>query len=201
MPLLIATGNAGKLAEFRRLLSDVEVIGAVDVGLGHLSVPEEGDTFRDNALTKALAWAQAANCIAVADDSGLEVDALDGAPGVHSARYGGPGLTDADRCQLLLDRLQKLPPEARTARFRCHLITTAPDADRLVESTGTCEGQIADRLHGDGGFGYDPIFYVPGLQATLAQVSPEMKNRISHRGQAIAALKAPLLAAFPELAH
>ncbi|MBT3346257.1 MAG: RdgB/HAM1 family non-canonical purine NTP pyrophosphatase [Gemmatimonadetes bacterium] len=201
MALLIATGNAGKLAEFRRLLRDIEIVGAADVGLGDLKVSEDGDCFRDNALLKARAYAQAAGCMAVADDSGLEVDALDGEPGVQSARFGGPGLTDADRCQLLIERLQDLPTAARTARFRCHLIATTPDGVLQVEATGTCEGQITTQLQGDGGFGYDPVFLVPNLQATLAQIAPEEKNRISHRGQAIGALRAPLLAAFPELAH
>lgn len=199
MRLLIATGNTGKLAEFRRLLTDISIIGPADIGLEDFDVREDGDSFRDNALLKARAYARASGCVAVADDSGLEVDALDGAPGVHSARFGGPGLADRDRCRLLLQHLEQVPLPERSGRFRCHLVACAPAGEPFVEAEGTCEGRILTQLQGEGGFGYDPLFYVADLDATLAQIDPAAKNRISHRGQAIRALREPLLSMFPEL--
>ncbi len=199
MPLLVATGNPGKLAEFRRLLADVEIVSPADVGLGTLAVEETGETFRDNALLKARAYARAAGCIAIADDSGLQVDALDGAPGVHSARFGGPDLSDADRCHLLLNKLRHVPTKDRGARFRCHLAACPPEGDPIVEAEGVCEGQIAPLLQGTSGFGYDPLFLVNDLGATMAQISTTQKNEISHRGRAIRALRGPLLLAFPDL--
>lgn len=200
MPLLIATGNAGKLAEFRRLLPDIEIISPSEIGLSSFDVEESGTTFRENALLKAQAFADASGCIAVADDSGLEVDALGGAPGVHSARFGGPDLDDAGRCRLLLQQLESVSPSRRSARFRCHLMACPPDGDPLVEGQGSCEGLITTTPAGTGGFGYDPVFWVNELDRTMAQISSTQKNQISHRGQAIEALRQPLLATFPELA-
>lgn len=196
--LLVATNNAGKLAEFRRLLQDLEVVGPADLDL-NLDVAETGTTFEANARLKAVAFAQASGRIAVADDSGLEVDALDGQPGVHSARFGGPGLDDAGRCRLLLKRLAAFPETARrTARFRCCLVATSPDG-RSCTAAGTCPGRIAAAPAGSGGFGYDPVFFLPDRGCTMAQIPAAEKNRISHRAAALKALYAPLLDTFPEL--
>jgi len=199
MPLLVATSNPGKLAEFRHLLTGIHIVGLSDMGLSDLQVDEHGETFRDNALHKAQVYAQAANCIAIADDSGLEVDALGGAPGVHSARFGTADLDDTGRCQLLLERLQGVPDADRSARFRCHLVACPPEGHPLVESDGVCEGRIMQQLHGSGGFGYDPVFLLPDLGSTMAQISAAEKNQISHRGRAIGRLRSPLHTTFPEL--
>lgn len=197
MPLLLATNNAGKLREFRRLLQGVDIVSPADLGLT-LDVEETGDTFAANAALKAEAFARAADCIALADDSGLEVDALGGEPGVLSARYGGPGLDDAGRYQRLLEALRDTPPP-HTARFRCCLVARSPDG-RTCQATGACEGEIAAAPAGQGGFGYDPVFYLPERGCTMAQLAPEDKNAVSHRSAALRALHAPLLRTFPELA-
>ena len=196
-PLLVATGNPGKLREFAALLAPLNLVGPAVLGL-NLQVEENGPTFAANALLKARAFARAGSCIALADDSGLEVDALDGAPGVYSARYGGPGLDDAQRCQLLLEKLASVPTARRRARFRCCLAATAPDG-RTCRAEGTFEGRIAPAPAGSGGFGYDPVFYLPQYDKTLAQLNPEQKNSLSHRGQAIDAIRPLLQQTFPEL--
>ncbi|NKB69931.1 MAG: RdgB/HAM1 family non-canonical purine NTP pyrophosphatase [Candidatus Latescibacteria bacterium] len=195
--LLIATGNAGKLREFSTLLAPLNIAGPAALDLD-LEVEEDGTTFAANALLKARAFAQAGQCIALADDSGLEIDALDGAPGVYSARYGGPGLDDAQRCQLVLEQLASVPPAKRQARFRCCLAATAPDG-RICHAEGTFNGHIALAPAGSQGFGYDPVFYLPQYDKTLAQLSRSEKNRRSHRGQAIAAIRPLLHRTFPEL--
>ena len=197
MPLLVATGNAGKLAEFRRLLVGVAVLSPADVGLADLEVEETGATFRDNALLKARTFAAAAGVVCVADDSGLEVDALDGRPGVHSARYGGPGLDDAGRCARLLEELDGVAE--RTARFRCCLAVT-DGAGRLAEAEGACEGRILPAPAGDGGFGYDPLFLCLEYGRSMAQLSSAEKNGVSHRGKALRSLLPRLHRVFPELA-
>ena len=199
MPLLVATGNPGKLSEFRRLLAGIDIVGLSDVGLSDLQVDEHGETFRDNALHKAQVYARAANCIAIADDSGLVVDALGGAPGVYSARFGTPDLDDTGRCHFLLERLQGVADLDRGARFRCHLVACPPKGDPLVEADGVCEGRIMQKLHGSGGFGYDPVFFLAELGSSMAQISAVQKNQISHRGRAIEELRSPLLTTFPEL--
>jgi XTP/dITP diphosphohydrolase len=132
----------------------------------------------------------------LADDSGLEVDALGGAPGVLSARFGGPGKTDAERCNLLLDKLIGIPPERRRARFRC-VIALAEPGGRVHVAEGTCEGRIAAEPRGVQGFGYDPVFEVPALGKTLAEVEPEIKNRLSHRSRAVAKMRAILQTLLP----
>lgn len=197
MPLLLATNNAGKLREFRRLLEGVAIVSPAELGIA-LDVDETGDTFAANATLKASAFARAADCIALADDSGLEVDALGGAPGVRSARYGGPGLDDAGRYRHLLDALRDAP-QPRRARFRCCLVAQAPDG-RTCSAEGACEGEIALAPAGEGGFGYDPVFFLPAHDCTMAQLAPETKNDLSHRAAALRALRAPLLRTFPELA-
>ncbi|MFH1567609.1 MAG: RdgB/HAM1 family non-canonical purine NTP pyrophosphatase [Gemmatimonadota bacterium] len=198
MALLVATANAGKLREFRDLLAGIEVTSPAALGLS-LRVEETGASFEANARLKAAAFAAAAGAVTLADDSGLEVDRLGGAPGVHSARYGGEGLDDAGRCRLLLQALAGWPdPAERTARFRCVLVAAAPDG-RCCQAEGVCEGRIAAAPRGEGGFGYDPLFHLPDHGCTMAELAPGEKSRISHRGQALRALRPRLLATFPEL--
>lgn len=198
MTLLVATNNPGKLREFRVLLKPISLVAPRNLGL-ELDVEETGQTFAENAALKARAFATAANCLALADDSGLEVDALDGAPGVYSARYGGPVLDDRGRCQLLLNQLHPFAdPARRRARFRCCIVAAAPDG-RTCQAVGTCEGFIASAPAGEGGFGYDPLFFVPAYGRTMAQLSPETKNRISHRFRALEAIRPLLLETFPDL--
>ena len=196
--LLVATSNRGKLREFRSLLPDIDILAPDEIDLD-LQVEESGSTFAANARLKARAFAAASGLVSIADDSGLEVDALNGEPGVHSARYGVEELDDRGRCRLLLDRLADTPSQdERTARFRCVLVAAAPDG-RECQAEGTCEGLIHSRLAGEGGFGYDPIFFVPDLGRTMAQVPATVKNRISHRCQAIRAIRPCLASVFAEL--
>lgn len=198
MPLLVATHNAGKLREFQALLAPLELVSTAALAPG-LTVKETGQTFAENAALKAHTFAQASGLIALADDSGLEVDALGGAPGVLSARYGGPQLNDQGRCRLLLEALRPFPePERRTARFRCCLAAWAPDG-RHCQAEGTCEGIIAQSPAGADGFGYDPLFWVPEHRQTMAQLPSQVKNQLSHRGRALRALRPLLLQTFPEL--
>ncbi len=192
MKILLATKNRGKIEEFGRLFEEFghEVVSLLD--LGEIpSVEEDGATFEENAIKKAKGYAEATGMAALADDSGLEVDALGGAPGVYSARYAGPSATDADNNRKLLKALEGVPEPERTARFRCVLALYLPDG-RLITAHGTCEGLIALEPKGEGGFGYDPIFFVPSKGRTMAELSPEEKNAISHRGRAIERLRPAL---------
>jgi XTP/dITP diphosphohydrolase len=196
--LLLATNNRGKLAEFRRLLAPIPLTIPEQLGL-YLTVVEDGETFAANAALKAQAFAEASGLIALADDSGLEVDALDGAPGVHSARYGGEHLDDAGRCRLLLHALHPRPRrQERSARFRCCLTAVAVDG-RSCTAQGCCEGFIADAAVGEGGFGYDPVFYLADYGCTIAELKPADKDAVSHRAQALKALLPALRKTFPEL--
>lgn len=185
--LLIATHNAGKLAELRDLLRDTpcEPVSLYDVGID-VDVEETGDTLEENAEIKATTYARLAGMLALADDSGLEVDALGGAPGVHSARYAGPGATDAERIAKLLDNLAE-HPQPWTARFRCVIAVVSP-AGSIKRYGGACEGVIISKPRGDNGFGYDPVFLFPERSRTMAELSDAEKNSVSHRG--IAARKA-----------
>ncbi len=193
--LLVATHNKGKLANFADMLADMEIefLSLDDAGVT-MDVAETGMTFRENALLKAVSYAQETGLPTLADDSGLEVDALDGAPGVYTARYGGAGLTHEERYLYLLDNLTAVSPPNRTARFRCVIVLVAPDGTLLGEAEGVCEGLIAQAPAGNGGFGYDPVFYLPDRQQTMAQVSSKTKHQISHRGRAIRKIE-PLLRA------
>lgn len=184
MRLLIATGNAGKKREFARLLATLpcEVVGLDDLGLAN-DVEESGATFAENALLKARAYAARSGLLTLADDSGLEVDALGGAPGVQSARYGGPCLDDRGRYELLLANLRAVPDERRTARFRCTIALVAPNG-REATAEGACEGRIVHAPRGEHGFGYDPVFWVNNEGCTMAELPPERKNVISHRAVA-----------------
>lgn len=185
MELLIATQNPGKAREFRRLLAPLRASLRFPYELGlRIEVPEDGIAYADNAAQKALAYARASDLLTLADDSGLEVDALDGAPGVHSARYT-PG-HDADRVAALLGQMRDVPREQRTARFRCAVVI-ATSTRELDRTEGVCQGLIAFEPAGQGGFGYDPVFYLPDHGCTMAQLPQAQKNRISHRARAIEA--------------
>ena len=199
--VLIATQNAGKVAEMRRLLCDIP---AKFVGLDELAsieAPEEnGATFLENATIKARYYAEHTGEIALADDSGLVVDALDGAPGVLSARYGGPGLTDADRTRHLLDQMRNVDYERRTARFQCAVVVYDPsDGGTLLHTKGTVEGSIAFAPRGSNGFGYDPVFVPEGHSLTTAEMSADAKDALSHRGRAVRAIAPKLRAHLSEL--
>lgn len=182
--LLLATTNRHKLEEYRAIFSDLPftLLSLYDVQLD-IQVEETGTTFAENAALKARAYAQASGMIALADDSGLEIDALGGAPGVYSARFAGPETSYEERFRLILERLGGLSMEQRTARFRCAIAIAEP-AGYCSVVEGVIEGVIAASPRGDHGFGYDPIFLVPELGKTTAEVAPEQKNRISHRGRA-----------------
>jgi XTP/dITP diphosphohydrolase len=186
--LLLATNNPGKVREFRRLLCGLpmDVVTPAEAGV-NLEVEETGETYEANARLKAEAFAAAGSCLALADDSGLEVDALDGAPGVRSARYGGNGLDDAGRYTLLLSQLEGVPGDRRSARFRAIVAVAAPGAPaRLFE--GVVEGSIGTAPAGQGGFGYDPVFILASGK-TAAEQTPDEKDRTSHRGQAVRAAR------------
>ena len=191
MRILLATHNRGKRREWQALLAGlpVEWLLPDDLGLSG-EVEETGETYLENALLKARTLGAASGLPTLSDDSGLEVDALDGAPGIHSARYRlGP---DAVRYRALLRALEGVPPEKRTARFRCVAALVLPDG-REFTTEGVCEGLIATEPSGEGGFGYDPVFYVPEQGCTMAKLSDETKNRLSHRAHAARALRAVLL--------
>ena len=187
--ILFASTNAGKAREVGHMLRDfdVPVIQLGDVSF--LPAPEEtGVTFQDNADIKALYYARASGLWTLADDSGLEVDALGGAPGVHSARYAGPTASDRDNNVKLIAALIGIESWHRTARFRCALALARPDRIEC-RAQGAVEGLIIDQPRGDNGFGYDPHFFIPDLNLTLAELPPDRKNAISHRGQALARLR------------
>jgi XTP/dITP diphosphohydrolase len=182
--LLIATRNPGKEREYREILGRLSLeVTYLDVEGIVLEVEETGTSFAENAIQKALAYASVSGMWTWADDSGLEVDALHGQPGILSARYAGPEATDADRRRKLLNALAGVPWDARTARFRCVVALATPQGD-IRTAEGVCEGVIAFGPAGDNGFGYDPVFYLPDYGATMAQLPSEEKNRVSHRGRA-----------------
>jgi XTP/dITP diphosphohydrolase len=185
--LLIATTNPHKLSEFAALLQPApfELVDPRALGLD-LEVAETGATFRENAIIKALAWAHACGMLALADDSGLEIDALNGEPGVYSARWAGAGVTYSERFRILLDRLRDVPRERRTARYRCVLAVADPARLRLV-TDGVVKGYIAEEPRGANGFGYDPIFEVPERGQTFGELGEEYKHMVGHRGRAVAA--------------
>ena len=183
MKFVLATHNPGKLREMGGILKDlgVEVVSPAALGIP-VDVEETGTTFLENALLKAKAICRAANLPAIADDSGLCVDALNGAPGVYSARYGGEGLDDRGRCMLLLNSLRGAT--TRAAHFSCAVACAFPNGDTLT-AEGRCDGSIAYAPLGDGGFGYDPVFLLPGTGKTFGQLSQEEKSAVSHRGKAL----------------
>ena len=189
--LLVATTNRGKLREYRELLADarVRLRSLADLDAQPSEPPEDADSFAENAIVKARAYAEATRLITVADDSGLEIAALGGAPGVRTKRYFGEGLSDAERNARLLERLRGAPD--RTARFVC-VIALAWPGGHVETFEGICPGRIADAPAGANGFGYDPVFVPEGYTRTIAELPTEVKNRISHRGRAAAKVRARL---------
>jgi XTP/dITP diphosphohydrolase len=189
--LLLASANQGKLRELRTILAGlpVELVGLTGAGLGDPpEVEETGDTFLENALLKARAYAEWSGLAAVADDSGLEVDALGGAPGVRSARYAGEGAGDRANLDKLLAALAGVPPERRTARFRCAAVLVDPEGGEW-HAEAAWEGRVLDAPRGTGGFGYDPVFLPDGWDRTSAEVDQATKDAASHRGKAFRALR------------
>ncbi|MBO5930208.1 MAG: XTP/dITP diphosphatase [Clostridia bacterium] len=189
--LLVATGNKGKLEEIREILSNIEVLGLKDVGID-CDVEETGTTFAENAFIKAHEISKRSGLPVLADDSGLQVDALDGRPGVYSARFAGENATDDDNVLKLLSLLQDIPEQDRSARFACAMCLIFPDG-RKIESFGvSCEGYILNSKRGVNGFGYDPVFYSPVHKKTFSEISMEEKNKVSHRKAALVALSEKL---------
>lgn len=190
--LLLATGNPGKLREFKALFGELrglEIVTPAEVG-GLPDVIEDGATFEHNACKKAREIAQATGLLVLADDSGLEVDALGGRPGVRSARYAGPGCSDDDNNELLVHELHDVPAAERTARYRVVLALAQPDDERVLTESAACEGRIRLEPKGENGFGYDPYFEPAGYACTMAELSPEEKNRVSHRAKAAKKMRA-----------
>lgn len=182
--LLLATNNKAKVGEYSVLLQGLaaELTSLAEQGIT-ATIEETGHTMEENALLKARFYAAISGLLTIADDSGLEVDALGGEPGVRSARYAGDGASDSARIELLLSRLEGVPWDKRTARFRC-VIAVAGPGGQVEVCEGVCPGYITFAPQGDQGFGYDPVFYLPDLGRTMAQLTMEEKNQVSHRGQA-----------------
>jgi XTP/dITP diphosphohydrolase len=182
--LLVATTNRGKVAEYGSLLSglDIELITLDQAGISQ-EAREDYNTFAENARSKAEFYTGLSGLLTLADDSGLEVDALGGEPGVRSSRYAGDDASDSDRVNFLLNKLKGIPLESRQARFKCVIAIAAPGGYLKLVS-GECDGVIALQPRGENGFGYDPIFYLPQYDKTIAEIAPELKNEISHRGRA-----------------
>lgn len=184
MDIIVATKNKGKIKEIKKILGNHNVMSQDEAGI-FTDVEETGTTFAENALLKADAVAEVANCAVIADDSGLEVDALDGAPGIYSARYGGEGLTDEDRVEKLLDEMKD--KKDRGAQFTCAMALVMPNGEKNVFE-GIVRGKLTFENHGDNGFGYDPIFIPDGYDNTFGILDESIKNEISHRAKALKAL-------------
>ncbi len=192
-PLVVATTNRGKLREVAAMLGDLPVSLLSLDDFPPIPPPEENrETFEGNVELKALYYAAASRCWTLSDDSGLEVDALEGAPGVHSAYYAGEPRSDAANNAKLVHALRNTPLERRTARYRCVLVIAQPECV-LLTASGSVEGLIVDEPRGANGFGYDPHFFMPALDRTAAELAPGEKNQVSHRGHALASLKPALL--------
>ncbi len=190
--LIVATKNKGKIVEIKQVLSglplDVISMNEADIDI---DVVEDGETFEENSLKKALEISKVSKSMVMADDSGLEVDFLDGAPGIYSARFGGPEASDADKNKKLLETLKDVPFEKRTARFVCAIAVVFPDGRHFVVR-GTCEGFIDFECKGSNGFGYDPLFFVQQFDKTMAEIDADLKNKISHRAKALALMQEKL---------
>jgi len=186
--IVLATGNQGKVRELRQLLDEFDILPQIEFAVP--DIEETGLSFVENALLKARNAAQYTALPAIADDSGLEVDALHGAPGIYSSRYAGTNASDQDNIVALLEALRDIPEQQRTARFRCLLVYMRHANDPCpIICPGTWEGYILSEPVGENGFGYDPLFYIPDLDCSSAQLKPEVKNRISHRALALQKLK------------
>jgi XTP/dITP diphosphohydrolase len=193
--VVLASGNAGKLRELEALLAPIGFSVTPQSAFGIETPPETGTTFLANALLKARHASRLAGRPALADDSGIEVDALQGRPGIYSARYAGEGASDADNLEKMLHELRAVPPAERTARYQCVIVLTRDANDSCpVIAQGSWEGQITPEPRGSGGFGYDPLFLPSGSDRTAAELSAAEKNAVSHRGQALRALVARLRA-------
>lgn len=197
--IIFATGNEGKMREIRAILADVgaKILSMREAG-ANLDIEENGTSFTENALIKARAVADVLagqerfrDCVVLADDSGLEIDALNGEPGIHSARYLGEETSFETKSNDLLRRMEHVPDRERSARFVCAIAAVFPDGEQIT-ARGTVEGRIGHALKGDNGFGYDPIFYLPEYERTAAELTDEEKNRISHRARALALMKEEL---------
>lgn len=190
--IIFATGNEGKMKEIRMILADlgVEVLSLKEAGI-HADIIEDGTTFEENAIIKAKEIAKLTNQIVLADDSGLEVDYLNKEPGIYSARYMGEDTSYRIKNKNLVDRLENVPDEKRTARFVCAIAAAFPDGT-ILTTRGTIEGRIGYEEQGENGFGYDPIFYIPEYDCTCAQLPSELKNEVSHRGRALREMKKEL---------
>lgn len=190
--MVLASANPGKVAEIVEIMQDLPVrFVTKDQMPPWPQIIESGDTYRDNALIKARALVEFSGKAAMADDSGIEIDALDGRPGVHSARFAGLQATDTQNNLRMAHLLQDVPPERRTARYRCVAVLVTPDGT-VIEGEGTCEGSIAGAPRGDNGFGYDPWFIPQGQELTFGQLPLEFKHGISHRGRALRQLASRL---------
>lgn len=187
--IIFATSNEGKMKEIREILSDLkmEVLSLKDVGID-IDIEENGTTFEENAQIKVNAIKEMVDCIVLADDSGLEVDYLNKEPGIYSARYMGENTSYTIKNNKILELLQGVPKDKRTARFVCAIAASLPGG-KVLTTRGTIEGIIGDKIEGENGFGYDPIFYLPEYHCTTAELSMEMKNELSHRGKALQAMK------------
>lgn len=190
--IIFATGNENKMIEIKQILGDLgwEILSMKEAGIS-VDIVEDGTTFEENALIKAEAVAKCCDDIVLADDSGLEIDYLNKEPGIYSARYAGEDTSYEIKNQMLLDRLAGVPKEQRTARFVCAIAAAIPGQEPIVVR-GTIEGYIGDKPAGKNGFGYDPIFYVPDLECSTAELSMEDKNARSHRGNALRAMREKL---------
>lgn len=188
--IIFATQNEGKVKEVRQIMKDINIITMKEVGID-IDVVEDGETFEANAVKKAEEIMKISGHIVLADDSGLEIDYFDRAPGVYSARYLGKDTPYIEKNAIILDKMKQVPRERRSARFVCAIAVAFPDKATLV-TKGMMEGFIGDRTKGDGGFGYDPIFFPEGYDTSTADISPELKNEISHRGKALRAMKIQL---------
>lgn len=190
--IIFATGNEGKMKEIRMILKDLDcqVLSMKEAGI-EVDIVEDGTTFEENAIIKAKAIMELSGDIVLADDSGLEVDAMDKAPGVYSARFMGEDTSYDIKNNYILDQVKGLPMEKRSARFVCVIACAFPDG-RIFTTKGTFEGFIGDKIAGENGFGYDPIFWVPEFNCTSAELPPEVKNEVSHRGKALSSMKEKL---------
>lgn len=190
--IIFATGNEGKMKEIRLILEDlgIEILSLKEAGID-LDIQEDGETFEENAVIKAKAVMNETGTLVLADDSGLEIDYLNGEPGVYSARYLGEDTSYRIKNQNLIDRLEGVPEEKRTARFVCIIAAVFPDG-KILTTKGTIEGIIGYEERGEGGFGYDPIFWLPEYGCSTAELSMEKKNELSHRGKALRAMKKEL---------
>ena len=199
MRIIFATGNQHKMKEIREILGDIglEIVSMKEAGI-EADIVEDGKTFEENAMIKATEIAKLCDDIVLADDSGLEIDYLDQAPGIMSARFMGEDTSYDIKNQALIDKLEGVPKEKRTARFVCAIAAVLPSGKQIV-TRGTIEGMIGYEIAGENGFGYDPIFYVEEYGCTTAQLSPEEKNKVSHRGNALMAMKEKLEKEVPNL--